>query len=76
MVILWWMEYQECEKIYNHLNEQDLVDHRIIVFNMVHFAEFHGAPVNSFWELAESVVQWREMNHSMSPIVFVYSHQS
>ena len=75
-VILWRMEYQESEKIYNHLNEQDLADRRIVVFNMVHFAEFHGAPVNSFWELAESVVQWREMNHSTLPIVFVYSHQS
>ena len=34
-VILWWMEYQESEKIYNHLNEQDLMDRRIVVFNTV-----------------------------------------
>ena len=74
-VILWRMEYQESQKIYNHLSEQDLADHRIVVFNTVHFAEFHTAPVNSFWELAESIVQWRERNNCMSPIAFMYSHQ-
>lgn len=76
-VILWRMEYQESQKIYNHLNEQDLTNRRIVVFNTVDFAEFYGARLNSFWELAESVVQWRETNHSMSPMVFVLnSHQS
>ena len=74
-VILWRMEYQESQKIYNHLSEQDLADRRIVVFNTVHFAEFHTAPVNSFWELAESIVQWRERNNCMSPIAFMYSHQ-
>ena len=71
VVILWRMEYQDSEKIYNHLNEQGLVDHRIVVFNTVHFSEFCDAPVNNFWELAESVVRWRETNHSMSIVSFI-----
>ena len=70
-VILWRMEYQDSEKIYNHLNEQGLVDHRIVVFNTVHFSEFCDVPVNNFWELAESVVRWRETNHSMSMVSFI-----
>ena len=77
VVILWRMEYHDSEKIYSHLKEQDLEDPRIVLFNTVHLAESRDVlPVNRFWELAESVVQWRETNHSTSPIVFVYSCRS
>ncbi|KAI6146032.1 hypothetical protein BKA82DRAFT_4016184 [Pisolithus tinctorius] len=62
VVILWRMEYQESQEIYNHLGKHDLADHRIIVFNAMHFVEC-ATPVNSFWGLAESVVRWREANH-------------
>ncbi|KIO00457.1 hypothetical protein M404DRAFT_10220 [Pisolithus tinctorius Marx 270] len=55
VVILWWMEYQESQEIYNHLDKHDLTDHRIIVFNAMHFVEC-ATPVNSFWGLAESIV--------------------
>ena len=76
VVILWRMEYQESEKIYNYLNEQGLADRRIVVFNTARFSEFHSAPMNNFWELAEYVVQWREMNNSMLPEIYVSFYQS
>ena len=75
-IILWRMEYQESEKIYDYLNEQHLTDRRIVVFNTAHFAELHSTPVNNFWELAEYVVQWREMNDSTLTEIFVYFYQS
>ena len=70
MVVLWRMEYQQSEEIYNDLGQRNLTDHRVVVFNATHFAEC-ATPVNRFWELAESVVQWREANHGMFCILLV-----
>ncbi|KAI5984064.1 hypothetical protein EDD15DRAFT_2198775 [Pisolithus albus] len=61
VVVLWRMEYQDCRETYTDLERHNFLDRRIVVFNTAHFAE-HAGPRNSFWEVAEHVVQWREDN--------------
>ncbi|KAI5980767.1 hypothetical protein EDD15DRAFT_2381292 [Pisolithus albus] len=64
VVVLWRMEYHDCEEILTDLERHNLVDHRVVVFNTAHFATHAGpGPKNSFWEVAEHVVKWREDNN-------------
>ncbi|KAI6145591.1 hypothetical protein BKA82DRAFT_21480 [Pisolithus tinctorius] len=64
VIILWRVEYQKCEEVYSNLEQHSLADHRIVVFNTAHFAEY-AWPVNSFWKLAESIVQWQGDNQEL-----------
>ncbi|KIM62967.1 hypothetical protein SCLCIDRAFT_24558 [Scleroderma citrinum Foug A] len=61
VVVLWRMEYHASKEIYSNLVQQNLMDHRIVVFNSAHFTEYTRS-ISSFWEIAERVVQWRENN--------------
>ena len=71
VVVLWWMEYHASKEIYSNLVQQNLMDHRIVVFNSAHFTEYTGS-ISSFWEIAERVVQWRENNQSVSILFFLF----
>ena len=71
MVVLWWMEYHVSEEIYSNLVQQNLMDHRIVVFNSARFTEYTGS-ISSFWEIAEQVVQWQENNQSVSILFFLF----
>lgn len=64
VIVLWQMEYQESHDIYNHLKENNLTNHRIVVFNAIQFAEFVQS-MNGVWAFAEQVVQWRKDNQGM-----------
>ena len=60
VVILWRMSYEESRVIYRALEQRELVDHRIIVFNAARLAACaERDELEGFWTLAEIVVQWR-----------------
>ena len=69
MVVLWQMEYHASEEIYSNFVQQNLMDHRIVVFNSAHFTEYTGS-ISSFWEIAEWVVQWWGDNQGVLIIFF------
>ena len=64
VVVLWRMDYHTSQEIYAHLIQRDLMDRRIVVFNLASFTEF-AEPVSTFWEVAEQIVRWRESNEGM-----------
>ena len=67
------MEYHASEEIYSNFVQQNLMDHRIVVFNSAHFTEYTGS-ISSFWEIAERVVQWQENNQSVSILFFCFGY--